>query len=219
MTSTADIYDGVARVAQALTSGTRLKVLELLAQHERAVQDLAELAGLNVTTASAHLQVLREAGLVASRRSGRHVFYRLAGDDVAALVAQLATVAEQRYPAVRADVAAALPIDGLRLLDRDELFAASRSDDVVVLDVRPPEEYAAGHLDGAISIPLDELADRLDEIPADTDVVAYCRGRYCILSHQAVRLLGDHGRRAHLATDGIAEWLAAGVPLTTESAS
>jgi rhodanese-related sulfurtransferase/DNA-binding transcriptional ArsR family regulator len=211
--STADVYEGVARVAQALASGTRLKLLELLAQRERAVQELATTAGLNLTTASAHLQVLREAALVTSRRAGRQVFYRLAGEDVAALTVELARVAERHRASVRADLAAALPVEGMRLLSRAELIAASRAGAVVVLDVRPEDEYAAGHLNGAVSIPLSELANRLNEIPPDAEVVAYCRGRYCVLSHEAVRLLQAHGVSASLAEGGIAEWLGAGVKL------
>jgi DNA-binding transcriptional ArsR family regulator/rhodanese-related sulfurtransferase len=211
--STAEVYDGVARVAQALASGSRLKMLELLAQRERAVQELSAAAGLNVTTTSAHLQVLREAGLVRSRREGRQIFYRLAGEDVAALTAQLAQVAEARRPSVQADLAAALPLDGIRLMSRSELLAASRNGSIVVLDVRPGDEYEAGHLMGAVSIPLAELGERLGEIPPDAEVVAYCRGRYCVLSHQAVRLLNGHGVSARLAEDGIAEWLGAGIEL------
>jgi DNA-binding transcriptional ArsR family regulator len=205
--STADVYDGVARVAQALASGTRLKMLELLAQRERAVQEIATSAGLNVTTASAHLQVMREAGLVTSRRDGRQIFYRLSGEDVAALTVELARVAERHRAGVRADLAAALPLEGIRLMSRAELVAASKAGRVVVLDVRPSEEYEAGHLKGAVSIPLDQLAARLDEIPADAEVVAYCRGRYCVLSHEAVRLLDSRGLSASLAAGGIAEWI------------
>jgi rhodanese-related sulfurtransferase/DNA-binding transcriptional ArsR family regulator len=207
------VYDGVARVAQALASGTRLKLLELLAQRERSVQELSDSAGLNVTTASAHLQVLREAGLVVSRRAGRQIFYRLAGEDVAALAVALASTAERHRPSVRADLAAALPVEGIRLLSRAELVAASKAGTVVVLDVRPQDEYEAGHLKGAVSIPLSQLANRLNDIPPDAEVVAYCRGRYCVLSYDAVRLLHSHGVSASLAEDGIAEWLGAGVKL------
>jgi rhodanese-related sulfurtransferase/DNA-binding transcriptional ArsR family regulator len=212
--STADLYDAVARVGQALSSGTRLKMLELLAQGERPVVELATVAGLNVTTASAHLQGLRQAGLVVSRRDGRRVLYRLAGSDVAALVADLCAVAEAHRPDVRAELTVALPTDDLRLMGRDELLAASGAGDVVVIDVRPADEYAAGHLPGAVSIPLDEVASRLSEIPADVEVVAYCRGRYCVMSHRAVRLLIEHGVDAALAADGVLEWRADGVAIT-----
>jgi rhodanese-related sulfurtransferase/DNA-binding transcriptional ArsR family regulator len=212
--SIADLYDAVARVGQALSSGTRLKMLELLAQGERAVVELATVAGLNVTTASAHLQGLRQAGLVVSRRDGRRVLYRLAGSDVAALVADLCAVAEAHRPDVRAELTVALPTDDIRLMGRDELLAASGAGDVVVIDVRPADEYAAGHMPGAVSIPLDELASRLSEIPADVEVVAYCRGRYCVLSRRAVRLLIEHGVDAVLAADGILEWRADGVAIT-----
>jgi len=175
--STADLYDAVARVGQALSSGTRLKMLELLAQRERPVVELATVAGLNVTTASAHLQGLRQAGLVVSRREGRRVLYRLAGPDVAALVASLCAVAEAHRPDVRAELTSALPTDDIRLMGRDELLAASGAGRVIVIDVRPSDEYVAGHLPGSVSIPLDELASRLSEIPVDVEVVAYCRGR------------------------------------------
>jgi rhodanese-related sulfurtransferase/DNA-binding transcriptional ArsR family regulator len=212
--STADLYDAVARLGQALSSGTRLKMLELLAQRERPVVELATVAGLNVTTASAHLQGLRQAGLVVSRRDGRRILYRLAGPDVAALVASLCAVAEAHRPDVRAELVAALPTDDIRLMGRDELLAASEAGRVVVVDVRPSDEYVAGHLPGAVSIPLDELASRLSEIPVDVEVVAYCRGRYCVLSHRAVRLLLDQGFDAVLAADGVLEWRAAGVPVT-----
>ena len=217
--STADLYDAVARVGQALSSGTRLKMLELLAQGERPVVELADVAGLNVTTASAHLQGLRQAGLVVSRRDGRRILYRLAGPDVAALVADVCAVAERHRPDVRSELASALPTDDLRLMARDELLAASHAGHVIVVDVRPSDEYAAGHLPGAVSIPLDELASRLSEVPADVEVVAYCRGRYCVLSHRAVRLLIDHGYDAVLADEGVLEWRADGVPMTAAMTS
>lgn len=207
------MYDGVARVGAALASGSRLNLLEQMAQGERPVQALADVAGLNLTTASAHLQVLREAGLVRSRREGRQVRYRLSDDDVAALVVSLCAVAERHRPEVAADLASAVPTDDLVLMDRAELLAASRAGRVVVLDVRPTDEYDAGHLPGAVSIPLDELAGRLSELPADAEVVAYCRGRYCLWSHTATRLLNERGRVARLASEGVLEWIAAGIDL------
>jgi rhodanese-related sulfurtransferase len=133
---------------------------------------------------------------------------------VAALVANLCAVAEAHRPDVRAELASALPTDDIRLMGRDELLAASRAGQIVVIDVRPSDEFAAGHLPGAVSIPLGELATRLSEIPADVEVVAYCRGRYCVLSHRAVRLLIDHGFGAVVAADGVLEWCADGVPIT-----
>lgn len=213
MVTPLEMHEEVGRLGHALGSGVRLRMLQHLTQREHGVQDLAAVAGLNVTTASAHLQILREAGLVVSRRDGRHIRYRVAGADVVALVNQLYRVAERRRPVVRDDLAAVRPLDDIELMSRVELMDAARDGRVVVLDVRPVDEYAAGHLQGAVSIPWSELADRLDEIPADTEVVAYCRGRYCVLSNRAVHLLQAHGFDARLSEDGIAEWLVDGVAL------
>jgi rhodanese-related sulfurtransferase len=213
MATPEELHEDVGRLGQAMGSGVRLRLLQYLTQREHGVQDLADVAGLNLTTVSAHLQVLRDAGLVVSRRDGRSIRYRVAGPDVVALVNQLYRVAERHRPAVRDDLAAVRPMDGIDLMSRAELMDAVRDGRVVVLDVRPADEFAAGHLDGALSIPWSELADRLDEIPADSEVVAYCRGRYCVLSNRAVHLLQAHGFDARLSEDGIAEWLADGVPL------
>jgi DNA-binding transcriptional ArsR family regulator/rhodanese-related sulfurtransferase len=209
-----DVFEAVARTGRALGNGKRLELLDLLAQTERPVQELAEVAGLNLTTASAHLQVLRDAGLVESRRDGTRVFYRLADPGVAALVAAVCRLAEQQRPEVKATLEGYLPTDDIRLMSRRGLLEAAAAGRVVVLDVRPADEFAAGHLEGARSIPLADLADRLAELPPDVEVVAYCRGRYCVLSHQAVRLLEANGRRAFLSEEGMLEWLATDMPLT-----
>lgn len=212
-----ELFEAIARTGKALGSGSRLKMLQLLAQGERGVQDLAGVAGLNLTTASAHLQALRAAGLVVSRREGTSVIYRLAGDDVASLLATLCRVAEAHRPEVRAEMAATLPADDVVLMTREELFESSRAGRVVVLDVRPEDEFAAGHLPGAVSIPLAELSARLAEIPPDIEVVAYCRGRHCVLSHDAVRVLRDEGVAARVSEDGIAEWVADGLDLESRT--
>ncbi|MDT0328216.1 ArsR/SmtB family transcription factor [Nocardiopsis lambiniae] len=208
-----DLYEAVARTGKALAHGKRLEILELLAQGERPVQDLADAAGLKLTTASAHLQTLRRSGLVSVRGEGTRLHYRLAGNDVAALMSLLCTVADSRNADVEAVRRAYLDHDGIRLVGRRELLSSAADGSALVLDVRPESEYAAGHIPGAVSIPLSELADRLAELPAGVEVVAYCRGRYCVLSYDAVRLLTAHGRRAALLEEGIVEWRSAGLPI------
>ncbi len=209
-----DLYDVVAGTGKALAHGKRLEMLELLAQGERPVRELSRTVGLKLTTASAHLQVLHEAGLVTTRRQGTSVLYRLAGDDVAGLLSVLCRVADAHRSELGAVRRAYLDTENIRLVGREELLQAASEGRALVLDVRPAEEYAAGHVPGAVSIPLDQLADRLAEIPADSEIVAYCRGRYCVLSYDAVRLLQDSGRDAALLEDGIVEWRRDGLPLT-----
>ncbi|MFC3892789.1 ArsR/SmtB family transcription factor [Lentzea rhizosphaerae] len=206
------LFDQFARVGKALASGKRLELLDLLAQGERTVDALAKSAELGLTTASAHLQTLKQANLVATRRAGTKIFYRLAGDDVAQLFTLLRTVADDRLPDVRSAREAYLG-DGTEAVSRAELLDRVRSGRATVIDVRPAEEYAAGHIPGAVSVPLDELADRLAELPADQQIVAYCRGAYCVLSHEAVRLLTAHGRTALRLTDGMLEWRLADLPV------
>jgi len=209
------LFDQFARVGKALGSGKRLELLDLLAQGERTVEALARAAELGLTTASAHLQTLKQANLVATRREGTKVYYRLAGTDVAALYALVRTVASAHLPDVEAARAAYLGPDDAEHVSRDELLHRARSGDVVVLDVRPREEYQAGHIPGAVSIPVEELADKLGDIPADQEVVAYCRGAYCVLAHDAVRLLTAHGRTARRLADGMLEWRLADLPVET----
>ncbi|MDX8034861.1 metalloregulator ArsR/SmtB family transcription factor [Lentzea sp. BCCO 10_0856] len=206
------LFDQFARVGKALASGKRLELLDLLAQGERTVDALAKSAELGLTTASAHLQTLKQANLVVTRREGTKIFYRLAGDDVAALFALLRTVADDRLPDVRTAREAYLG-DDTEAVSREELLDRVRSGRATVIDVRPAEEYAAGHIPGAVSVPLDELADRLAELPADQEVVAYCRGAYCVLSHDAVRLLTAQGRTARRLADGMLEWRLAELPV------
>jgi rhodanese-related sulfurtransferase/predicted transcriptional regulator len=215
----AELFDSLARVGKALGSGKRLELLDLLAQGERSVDALARAARLGVTTCSAHLQTLRQAGLVLTRRDGTKIHYRLAGPDVAALYALLRDVAGQHSAQAAAARDAYLGAEDTDVVDRVELQRRLAAGEVVAVDVRPAEEYSAGHIPGAVSIPLDQLADRLADLPADVDVVAYCRGAYCVLAHDAVRLLHARGRRAARLTDGMLEWRLADLPVTTTAAA
>jgi rhodanese-related sulfurtransferase len=208
------LFEQFARVGKALASGKRLELLDLLAQGERTVEALARVAELGLTTASAHLQTLKQANLVTTRREGTKVYYRLAGTDVAGLYALVRTVASEHLPDVEAARIAYLGQD-TEQVTRDELVRRARSGDVVVLDVRPREEYDAGHIPGAISIPVEELVDRLADIPIAQEIVAYCRGAYCVLAHEAVRLLTAHGREARRLADGMLEWRIADLPVAT----
>ncbi|WP_112469528.1 ArsR/SmtB family transcription factor [Streptomyces triticisoli] len=207
------LYDAFAASGKALASGKRLELLDLLAQGERTVDALAKAAGLNLTTASAHLQTLKQAGFVATRREGVRIHYRLAGDDVARLFALLRKVAENHQAAVPAARDAYLGEDDATEVTREELRARVATGEAVVLDVRPVEEYRAGHIPGAVSIPVEELAHRIDELPEEAEIVVYCRGEYCVLAHDAVRLLTARGRRAIRLNDGMLEWRLAELPV------
>jgi rhodanese-related sulfurtransferase len=211
-----ELFEQLARVGKALGSGKRLELLDLLAQAPRSVADLAATAGLGLTTASAHLQTLKQAGLVATSREGTTIRYRLADADVAALFTQLRAVAAARLPDVEAARVRYLGED-TEQVDREELLRRARAGEVVVLDVRPTPEFAAGHIPGAVSIPIDELPDRLSELPADVEVVAYCRGAYCVFAHDAVRILDAEGRRAVRLAEGMLEWRLADLPVATAS--
>ncbi len=207
------VFEQFARIGKALSSATRVELIDLLAQGERPVDSLARATGANLTTVSAHLQALRQAHLVTTRREGTRIFYRLAGPDVADLYLQVQRLAENHLPDLPAVREAFLGPEDVEQIDREELWRRARQGTVTVIDVRPPEEYAGGHLPGAISIPLDQLVDRLADLPAGTEVVAYCRGPYCVLSSAAVRLLRDHGRPARRLADGVLEWRAADLPV------
>jgi len=207
------LYAEFAAVGKVLGSAKRLELLDLLAQGPRSVEDLAAAADLGMSTCSAHLQTLREAGLAGTRREGRRVYYFLAGDDVGDLWARLRQVAQGHRPHTELARRAYLGPDDTTAVDTDELLARLAAGDSVVLDVRPYPEYAAGHLPGALHIPLEELADRLAELPSDTEIVAYCRGQYCVLARDAVRLLTGHGLQARRAAEGMLEWRVAGLPI------
>jgi rhodanese-related sulfurtransferase len=209
------LFDAFARAAKALASGRRIELLDVLANGERTVEALAGEVGLSVANTSQHLQILRQAGLVSSRREGTSVHYRLAGPEVFELWRTLRTLAASRLAEVERLTAAYLGSrDELEPVTREELARRLQDDDLVVLDVRPATEYSAGHLPGAVSIPVGELRRRLAELPADREIVAYCRGPYCAFAHEAVGLLRDEGFAARRLEDGLPEWQAAGLAVT-----
>jgi rhodanese-related sulfurtransferase/DNA-binding transcriptional ArsR family regulator len=212
----AALYDGFARAAKALASGRRLELMDVLANGERTVEALAGEAGLSVANTSQHLQILRQAGLVVSRRQGTSIHYRLSGPDVFELWRALRTLAASRLAEVEHLAAAYLgDRDQLEPVTREELARRlAAGDDLVVLDVRPAAEHASGHLPGAVSIPVGELRRRLAEVPRDREVVAYCRGPYCAFAHEAVELLREEGFPARRLEDGLPEWEAAGLAVT-----
>lgn len=212
------VFDRLAVVGKAFASAKRLELIDLLSQGERTVEALAAEAGLQTSTASAHLQVLKLANLVSTRRDGTRIHYRLAGEDVASLFAALRTVARTHSADVEAALATYLGIGRhdageVELVTREDLVGRMAREEVLLLDVRPAEEYTAGHIPGAVSVPFDRIADRLDELPADTELVAYCRGGWCVMAHDAVRLLRAEGRTARRLEDGMLEWRVAGLPV------
>ena len=208
------LYVEFASVARALGSQHRLEILEHLAQGERGVEALAERVGLAVANASQHLQQLRRAGLVASRRDGKFVLYRLADEAVLGLMAALFGVAERNLAEVdRIRRTYFDERDSMEPVSRAELLQRTRDGLVTVLDVRPPDEFAIGRLPGAINIPLSELEARLAELDPDHEIVAYCRGPWCVLSFEAVAPLRARGFKVRRLEDGLPEWRAAGLPV------
>ncbi|WP_028266994.1 ArsR/SmtB family transcription factor [Arthrobacter sp. MA-N2] len=212
-----ELFEEFARVGKALANGKRLELLDLLAQGERSVETLAAAAGLGLSTASAHLQALRQAGLVVTRRDGNRIYYDLAGPDVLRLYSVLRSVAQERVADVEAKRVAYLGLEDARVEDeevtREELLVRAVAGTVTVLDVRPDEEYRAAHIPGALSIPLDQLRDRLAELPGNREIVAYCRGAYCVLAYEAVDLLRSTGRRAVRLHEGMLEWRLGRLPV------
>lgn len=209
-----DIHAQLARIGKALSSGNRLSLLELVAQGSRSVDELAKMSGLSMANASQHLQELRQAGLVRARKEGLRVFYEVAGDDVVALIAALRRVAEMRLAEVEQLVRTFVSArDELEPIPGAELLERVKAGLVTVLDVRPAEEYAAGHLPGALNVPAEDLAGRLKKLPKGREIIAYCRGPYCLMSVEAVALLRAKGFKARRLMDGFPEWKAAGLPV------
>ena len=208
------LYAQFARIGHALASPKRIELLDLLGQGEKPVEALAEQIGTPIKNTSAHLRVLRQARLVETRRAGTYVCYRLADPDVSALLRALQVVGHGHLAEVQQVVQAYLDKrDHLAPVTLKELRQLMRDGDVTVLDVRPAKEFAAGHIPGALSVPVPQLKRRLREIPRNRQVVAYCRGRYCVYSLEAVTLLRKHGYRARRAQEGLPEWNAAGLPV------
>jgi rhodanese-related sulfurtransferase/DNA-binding HxlR family transcriptional regulator len=208
------LYEQVARLGKAIASPKRLELIELLCQGEKPVEVLAAQAEISVKLVSSHLKELRLAHLVETRKDGKHVYYRLASDSVADLWVTLRTEAEERLVELQVALASLVSHgDDLESLDRNAILKKAKSGAVLVLDVRPQEEYDAAHLPHARSLPIDELKKRLAELPKDTLVVAYCRGPFCLMAKDAVELLRKEGYRAMHLTDGVAEWRAQGLPI------
>jgi ArsR family transcriptional regulator len=208
------VFAGFAEVAKALGHGHRLELLELLAQGERSVESLAERAGLSLANASQHLRLMRRAGLLASRRDGKRVLYALADPSVLDLTSALRRIAERSLAEVREAVRGYFhERDAMEPVSRRDLAERIRRGLVTVLDVRPEDEFAAGHLPRAVNIPLRDLPKRLRELPRSREIVAYCRGPYCVLAFEAVALLRERGLKARRLEDGYPEWKAAGLPV------
>ncbi|WP_168581790.1 metalloregulator ArsR/SmtB family transcription factor [Gephyromycinifex aptenodytis] len=210
-------YKALALVGKAFANAKRLELLAVLCQGERTVESLARELEAGVSTVSAHLQVLKLTSLVTTRQEGTRIYYRLAGPDVEQLYGQLRTVAKERSPAVEAAVKMAAGASGVEEISPGELLEQLNRGEVVLIDVRPREEYEAGHIPGARSVPLPELADGLGEHAGSTNLVAYCRGAYCVMATDAVQLLRSSGVGARRLRDGMIEWRLAGLPLASGS--
>jgi rhodanese-related sulfurtransferase/DNA-binding transcriptional ArsR family regulator len=208
------LYEGFAEVAKALASGRRAEIVDLLAQGERSVEDIAEEIGQTVANTSHHLRAMARAGLLTTRRAGARIFYGLASDRVAELWSALRDVATEHVAGLEKLAVAYLgDRDGIDVIDRAELARRLKAGAVLVLDVRPAEEYSAGHIAGARSVPVGELRRHLRALPKEVEVVAYCRGPYCVYADEAVRELNRRGFRARRLVDGFPEWRRAGLPM------
>ncbi len=209
-----DVFNHLARVGNALSNATRLEFLELLAQAERGVDELAGLTGTTVANTSQHLQKLRQAGLIVGRKDGLRVFYRLAGDEVVALLAAVSRVGDLYLADVERIVRAYFAEkDSMEPIEAADLLERARKGLVTVLDVRPAEEFGAGHLPGAVNIPVNELEKRCADLSKRKEIVAYCRGPYCLMAYDAVAFLRKKGFKARRLKAGMPEWRLAGLPV------
>ncbi len=208
------VFEQFAKIAQAFSAPKRLEIIDVLAQGERDVESLSKQVFMTIANTSRHLQVLKQAKLVESRREGVHLFYRLADADVLRCWMSLQSLAEKRSSEIR-EIARLFfeELDSMEPITKDELLKRTQNDDVVVLDVRPFEEYQNGHIAGATSIPLAELINRFDELPQDREVVAYCRGPYCVMSAEAMTILKKAGFKVVRLREGLPEWKEAGLPV------
>jgi len=214
------LYSQIARIGKAVCHGHRLELLEYLAQGERTVEALSKLTGLSVANTSQHLRAMRQSGIIEARKQGLYVHYRLADDEVVRLLASMRKLAETHIADVDRLVRSFLTVkDGLEPVPRLELLERARQGLVTVLDVRPPEEYAAGHIAGAVNVPLKDLEQRLKELPQHQEVVAYCRGPHCVLAYEAVAKLREKGFNAHRLEEGFPEWRQAGLPVESQGES
>ena len=211
-----DVFAQLARIGNALSSAVRLELLELLAQRERSVDQLSALTGTTVANASQHLQKLKQAGLILGRKQGQFVFYRVAGDDVIGMLAAMSRVGEAHIAEIERIVRLYFSSkDDFEPVRPAELLQRAKKGLVTVLDVRPPEEFASGHVPGALNIPVEQLARRLRDLPKSKEVIAYCRGPFCLMSFEAVQLLRKKGMKARRLQDGMPEWRMAGLPVET----
>ena len=212
------VFEQLARVAKAIAQAGRLELLEALSQGERGVDDLAQLTGMSVANTSHHLQTLREGGFVVSRKSGVQIYYRLTGDEVTVLLSALKDMGERHVAQVGQIVREHFSSqDDLAAISHKELLPLLRAGKATVVDVRPEREYRAGHVKGALNIPLERLTRSLPTLPKNREIVAYCRGPYCLLAFEAVRELRRHGFRARRLHDGFPEWKAHRLPFAVDS--
>jgi len=211
------LFEQFAQIAKALSHPHKLELLELLAQGERSVDALANVAGLTVANTSRHLQQLRRAGLIASHKEGLYVFYRVAGDDVIDLLRSLRRTGQRHISEVNDVVLGYFnDRDALEAVSRKELLQRSKDGLVTVLDVRPNEEYEVGHIPGALNVPLNEIKKQLARLPKEQEIIAYCRGEYCVLAFEAVAALRKKGFTARRLEEGFPEWRAAGLPVEVD---